>query len=96
MPLRLFDMRDIVSTRLMFVKAVLFAVTVILSGGVLFAVAPQLSTIVLLGVFGWACARTYYFVFYVIERYVDPTFKFSGIASALRFIWVISTGSRGV
>lgn len=41
---------------------------------------------------GWALAdkasaRLYYFMFYVIERYVDPSYRFSGLASALRYLF---------
>jgi len=34
----------------------------------------------------WSAARVYYFMFYVIEKYVDPTFKFSGILSFLMYV----------
>ena len=30
--------------------------------------------------------RAYYFAFYVIERYVDPGFKFSGICSFFAYL----------
>ena len=34
----------------------------------------------------WSAARVYYFMFYVIEKYVDPTFKFSGILSFIAYV----------
>lgn len=34
----------------------------------------------------WAFCRAYYFAFYVIERYVDRSYRFSGLFSALRFL----------
>jgi len=34
----------------------------------------------------WSFCRAYYFAFYVIERYVDPRFKFSGLFSALKYL----------
>lgn len=35
----------------------------------------------------WSFCRAYYFAFYVIEKYIDPTFKFSGLGSALKHLW---------
>lgn len=34
----------------------------------------------------WCFCRFYYFAFYVMERYVDSTFRFSGLISLLRHI----------
>lgn len=31
----------------------------------------------------WSSARGYYFLFYVIEHYLDPGFRFTGLWSAL-------------
>jgi hypothetical protein len=32
----------------------------------------------------WAFCRAYYFAFYVIEHYVDSSFKFAGLGSFVR------------
>lgn len=48
---------------------------------------PNLTIALLLIACVWAFARAYYFCFYVIERYVDPRFRFSGVLAALRFAW---------
>jgi hypothetical protein len=34
----------------------------------------------------WSFCRLYYFAFYVIEKYVDPGYKFSGIFSFLKYL----------
>jgi hypothetical protein len=34
----------------------------------------------------WGFCRSYYFAFYVIERYVDPGYRFSGLGSFLLYI----------
>ena len=34
----------------------------------------------------WASARLYYFMFYVIEKYVDGEYKFSGVFSFLKYV----------
>lgn len=41
--------------------------------------APTVAAAVLLALLVWASARFYYFLFYVLERYVDPTMRYSGI-----------------
>jgi hypothetical protein len=35
----------------------------------------------------WAFCRAYYCAFYVIERYVDPSFRFSGLLAFARYVW---------
>lgn len=34
----------------------------------------------------WSCCRLYYFAFYVIEKYVDPGYKFSGLGSFVVYL----------
>jgi hypothetical protein len=48
--------------------------------------APSLQNAALLVIAIWSFARFYYFCFYVIERYVDPSFRFSGLGSAARYL----------
>jgi hypothetical protein len=33
----------------------------------------------------WAFCRAYYFAFYVIEHYVDPAYRFSGLIDFFRY-----------
>jgi hypothetical protein len=40
----------------------------------------------LLAVSIWAFCRAYYFAFYVIEKYVDPGYRFSGLLSFVRYL----------
>jgi hypothetical protein len=47
--------------------------------------APTVRTALLLALAIWAFCRAYYFAFYVIERYVDPTYRFSGLCSFARY-----------
>jgi len=35
----------------------------------------------------WSFCRFYYFAFYVIEKYVDPNFRFSGLISIVRYLF---------
>ena len=47
---------------------------------------PKWQTALLLAVALWSCCRFYYFAFYVIEKYVDPGYKFSGLISFARYL----------
>ena len=49
----------------------------------------------LLAVAVWSFCRAYYFAFYVLERYVDPGFKFSGLGSLLAYCWKSRGRQRG-
>ncbi len=80
-------MRDLTTPSLMFLKAGLLLLIGIVSAAVLFAAAPTLTTALLLALCIWSFARVYYFAFYVVERYVDPSFRFSGLTSAL--LWLV-------
>ena len=48
--------------------------------------APNLKVAALLALMVWAFCRAYYFAFYVIEHYVDSSFKFSGLWSFARYL----------
>ena len=80
-------MADLVDPKWMYLKAVLFAVVVQSCGGLLFTEAPSWRTALLLLLLAWAAARLYYFLFYVLERYVDPSLRYSGLISLLCHVW---------
>ena len=65
----------------MYLKAVLFLIIGISSAIIIMLEARSLLTGCLLLLTVWAFCRAYYFAFYVIERYIDPGFKFSGLIS---------------
>jgi hypothetical protein len=44
-------------------------------------------TVGLLALCVWGFSRAYYFAFYVIERWVDPQFKFSGLGHFFAWWW---------
>ena len=78
--------RDLVSHRAMMWKGWMFlGIAVLASANILF-LAPRWEIGLLLAIGLWAAARWYYFMFYVIERYVDPSFRFAGLGSFLKFI----------
>lgn len=71
---------------MMYVKAALLLGIGALSALMLFLRDPSVSTAVLLALTIWAFSRAYYFAFYVIERYVDPSFRFSGLFAFAKYI----------
>lgn len=77
---------DIASPRLLYIKAALFLLLGLGAAGLLLAQAPRLSVLALLVIAVWAFARAYYFAFYVIEHYVDRSFRFSGLWAFARYV----------
>ena len=77
---------DLKSARLIYLKGFLFLVTGLLSLAVLLLESPTLRTAFLLAVAVWSFCRLYYFMFYVIEKYVDPSFKFAGLYSFVVYL----------
>jgi hypothetical protein len=67
------------------VKGALFLLLGIFSGALLVLEHPMLRTGLLLGIAVWGFCRFYYFAFYVIEHYVDPDYRFSGLFSFARY-----------
>lgn len=76
--------RDLAQPWLMVLKAVLFAGCVVLASALLWVASPSTQTLLLTLVVSWASARAYYFVFYVLERYVDPRLRYPGVWALLR------------
>ena len=79
-------MQTITGPRLLVTKAVLFLLLGVIAAAILIAEAPHLSALLLLAVTVWAFARAYYFAFYVIEHYIDGSYKFAGLWSAVVFL----------
>lgn len=80
-------MRDLHSTKAMGLKAWLFLLIGVLSAGILLVENGSWRTAGLLVLCVWGFCRAYYFAFYVIERWVDPRFKFSGLGHFIAWWW---------
>ena len=78
-------MRDLRHPRWMWFKAVLFVVIGTFSGLLLLVEAWNWRSTLLLCLWVWGFCRAYYFAFYVIERWVDPTYQFSGLGSFVAY-----------
>jgi hypothetical protein len=78
-------MKEITNPTSIKIKGFLFLFLGLVSGALLVLDRPSLKVALLLTISIWSFCRFYYFAFYVIERYVDPTFRFSGIISFARY-----------
>ena len=67
-------------------KGVLFLAVALVSAGLLLLDHPDLRTAFLLVISIWCFCRFYYFAFYVIEHYVDPSYQFSGLIAFARYM----------
>ena len=77
-------MRDL-TPRWIIIKGILFLVIGIVAVAMILLDNPNWRVAVLLAVAIWSFCRFYYFAFYVIEKYVDPAYKFSGLISFVRY-----------
>lgn len=80
-------MRDLRSTRAMWLKAALFLLIGFVAASILLIENWSWRTVLLLALCVWGFCRAYYFAFYVIERWIDPQYKFSGLAHFLAHVW---------
>jgi MFS superfamily sulfate permease-like transporter len=74
-------MKSLADSRWIKFKGALFLVLGLACAALLLSQDPKPATAVLLFLTVWSFCRFYYFAFYVIEHYVDPTFRFSGLFS---------------
>jgi hypothetical protein len=77
---------DLIDPHWMYLKGALFLAIGVSSVALILIEHPQLKLGSLLVLAIWSFARCYYFAFYVIEKYVDPTYKFSGLWSAAAYL----------
>ena len=87
-------MTDIKSSRLLYIKGMLFLALGFISGALLLLEHFSLERLVLLLVCVWAFSRAYYFAFYVIEHYVDEDYRFAGLFDFFEYALGYRGGSR--
>lgn len=78
-------MGDIKSPRLLLLKAALFLLAGCMAGAALLLDHFSWSNLFLLLIVIFSFSRFYYFCFYVIEHYIDPTYKFAGLTSVITY-----------
>jgi len=87
-------MRDLESLRAIYAKGALFLVLGAGAGVLLVLESPTFKTGLLLAIAVWSFCRLYYFMFYVIEHYVDGSYRFSGLWSFARYVWGRCSGNH--
>ena len=85
-------MKDLTSAGWIKLKGVLFLILGITASAILILENRNLKTAGLLALAVWCFCRFYYFAFYVIEHYVDPSYRFSGLWSFV--VYLLSRKSR--
>lgn len=80
-------MGDIKNPKLIIAKGLLFVLLGLMACAVVLLEAPKLTVVIGLVLAIWAFCRFYYFAFYVIEHYIDPSFKFAGLTSVVTYLF---------
>jgi hypothetical protein len=79
-------MRNLTNPEWIKAKGALFLLLGLLAAALTFIQRPTLQVAALLIIAIWAFCRFYYFAFYVIEHYIDPTYRFTGLLSFARYL----------
>jgi hypothetical protein len=79
-------MGDLKDPRLIYLKGFLLLLAGVVAAGVLIGENFSWRNAFLLAVAIWSFCRFYYFAFYVIEKYIDPTYKFSSLWAFLLYV----------
>jgi hypothetical protein len=74
---------DLKSKNAILAKGFLFLAMGVIAVVIIGIESRSWRVIVLTLVAAWAFCRFYYFMFYVIEKYVDPSFKFASLTDFL-------------
>ena len=77
---------DLKNPKWMWLKGILFLLIGVVCAVLVFVENPTLRAGILLALMVWAFCRAYYFAFYVIQQYIDPGYRFSGLISFVRYV----------
>ncbi len=80
-------MKDLSDAKWIYLKGFLFLLIGIVSAALVLLEMPTLRVAALLALMSWGFCRAYYFAFYVIEKYVDGRFRFSGLGSFAKYLF---------
>ena len=78
-------MADIKKVWLLYIKGGLMFLVGLLASLLLISIHFELKTLVLLAFAIWGFCRAYYFAFYVIQNYIDPSFRYSGLIDFAKY-----------
>jgi hypothetical protein len=76
-------MTDLMSKKWIVAKGVMFLVIALATAALILIEIPSIEVAVLLTLLVWASCRFYYFLFYVLEHYVDRTMRYAGLLDLL-------------
>jgi len=79
-------MKDLTNPTWIKAKGILFLAVGLAAAILLVLDHPTWKTVALLAIAVWCFCRFYYFAFYVIAKYVDAGYKFSGLWSFARYV----------
>jgi hypothetical protein len=77
------SMTDLKSKGWIVAKGVMFAGIALAAAALILIEMPSLKFAILLTLLVWASCRFYYFLFYVLEHYVDRTMRYAGLVDLL-------------
>lgn len=77
---------DLTNPKLLKIKGFLFLLLGMLSAGSILILLPDWTVVLLLGICVWAFCRFYYFAFYVLQHYADPSFRYAGLWDLTRYL----------
>jgi len=80
-------MKDLRNPTWIKLKGLLFLSLGIAASMLVWLENPSWKMALLLALVVWCFCRAYYFAFYVIEHYVDPSFRFSGLGAFLVYLF---------
>ena len=80
-------MKDLTHPFWIKLKGLLFLLIGLTGAALILLDNPKWQTAGLLALTVWSFCRFYYFAFYVIEKYVDPAYKFSGLIAFARWFF---------
>ena len=76
---------DLKKVWLLYTKGGLMLLVGLLASSLLIAMNFELKTFVLLALAIWGFCRAYYFAFYVIQNYIDPSYRYTGLIDFAKY-----------
>ncbi|OIO68046.1 MAG: hypothetical protein CO186_10800 [Zetaproteobacteria bacterium CG_4_9_14_3_um_filter_49_83] len=64
----------------------LFLLLLLMSAWLILIQIPSWLNAALLLLVIWTSARFYYYLFYVIQKYIDPSIRFAGVFDAIKYL----------
>jgi hypothetical protein len=83
LPPRRRDMGDLKSKRLIVIKGSLFLALSAAAAGLILLDDLSVRMAALLALLVWSSCRFYYFLFYVLEKYVDANLRYAGLLALI-------------